>query len=61
MTEEEARVETIKLFGQDSFTEFDDFGGINRYYIGALPKSPGPYTGFMGRSWEEALDFAKRN
>jgi hypothetical protein len=30
MTEEEARVETIKLFGEDSFTEFDDYGGIDR-------------------------------
>jgi hypothetical protein len=58
MTEEEARAETIKLFGEDSFTEFDDYGGIDRYYVGALPKLPGPYKGFMGFSWEEALGYA---
>lgn len=59
MTEDEARIETIAIFGEDSFTELDDFGGIDRYYVGALPKLPGPYTGFMGRSWEEALSFAE--
>lgn len=59
MTEEDALTETKKLFGEDSFAEFDDAGGIDRYYVGALPKSPGPYTGFMGFSWEEALTFAR--
>lgn len=48
MTEQEAVVETRKLFGEDSFTECDDAGGIDRYYVGALPRTPGPYTGFMG-------------
>lgn len=61
MTEAEAASETIKLFGEDSFTEFDDAGGIDRYYVGVLPTTPGPYTGFMGFSWEEALEFAKRS
>lgn len=59
MTEEEATIETVKLFGEDSFTEFDDLGGLNRYYVGPLPTTPGPYTGFMGYSFEEALKFAK--
>jgi len=59
MTEEEARVETVKLFGEDSFTEFDDAGGMDRYYVGALPKTPGSYQGFMGFSWEQALDLAR--
>lgn len=58
MTEEEARAETIKLFGEDSFTEFDDQGGMDRYYVGSLPASPGAYRGFMGFSWEEALNYA---
>ncbi len=59
MTEDEAIAETKKLFGEDSFTEFDDAGGIDRYYVGALPSSPGPYIGFMGFSWEEAVGLAK--
>jgi len=59
MTEAEATIETIKLFGEDSFTEFDDAGGMDRYYVGALPSEQGPYVGFMGFSWEEALGFAK--
>ena len=59
MTYEEAEIETKKLFGEDSFTEVDDHGGIDRYYVGALPISPGPYQGFMGFSWDEALDFAR--
>lgn len=59
MTEIEAVIETKRLFGEDSFTEFDDHGGIDRYYVGALPKVPGAYMGFMGFSWEEALRFAK--
>lgn len=61
MTEDEARAQTVEMFGEDSFTEYDDFGGMDRYYIGALPKLPGRYEGFMGFSWEEALDFAKEN
>lgn len=59
MTDEEARRETIKLFGDESFTEQDDFGGIDRFYVGALPKAPGLYSAFMGFSWEEALRFAR--
>lgn len=59
MNEEEARTETIKLFGEDSFTEFDDNGPGRRYYVGACPTSPGPYQGFMGYRWEEALMYAK--
>lgn len=59
MTEAEATIETVKLFGEDSFTEFDDAGGMERYYVGRLPTDPGPYTGFMGFSWEEALEFAE--
>lgn len=59
MTEKDAIAETKKLFGEDSFAEFDVYGGIDRYYVGALPKSPGAYTGFMGFSWEEALKLAK--
>jgi hypothetical protein len=59
MTPDEAEAETIKLFGEDSFTESDDSGEVPRYYVGACPKSPGAYTAFMGFSWEEALDFAK--
>lgn len=59
MTEEEARAKTIKLFGEDSFTEFDGAGGMNRYYVGALPKTPGSYQGFMGFSWEEVLGIAR--
>lgn len=56
---EEAEAETIKLFGEDSFTESDDLGERVRYYVGACPKTPGAYQGFMGFSWEEALRFAK--
>lgn len=59
MTEEEAVKVTKELFGEDSFTEFDDYGGTDRYYVGRLPTSPGSYTGFMGFSWEEALAFAR--
>ena len=59
MTEAEAVIETKKIFGEDSFAESDDHGGIDRYYVGALPTSPGAYTGFIGLSWEEALRFAK--
>lgn len=59
MTEEEATVETKRLFGEDSFTEYDDAGGIDRYYIGALPISPGAYIGFMGFSWAQAVELAK--
>jgi hypothetical protein len=55
MTEAEARAETIKLFGEDSFTEEED----GRYYVGQLPTVPGPYEGFMGFSWEEVLEIAK--
>lgn len=61
MNEEEATAKTKELFGEDSFTELDDSGGMDRYYVGALPKTPGAYTGFMGFSWEEALDFARKN
>lgn len=58
MTAEEAEVETVKLFGKDSFAETD---GDGRYYVGRLPTIPGPYQGFMGHSWEQALAFAKRS
>lgn len=57
---EEAEAETIKLFGEDSFTESDDGGSEGpRYYVGKCPDSPGAYQGFMGFSWEEALGFAR--
>ena len=59
---EEAEAETIKLFGEDSFTEFDAGGALvpqRRYYVGKCPIEPGAYTGFMGYSWEEALELAK--
>lgn len=59
MTEEEATIATKDLFGEDSFTEADDTGGVMRYYVGALPTIAGPYQGFMGYSWEEALSFAR--
>jgi hypothetical protein len=61
MTEEEARQETKKLFGEDSFTEIDEpsQGQPARYYVGRLPTHPGPYTGYMGHSWEQALTYAK--
>lgn len=61
MTFEEATAETKKLFGEDSFTEQDDHAGAHgmRYYVGKTPTSPGAYEGFMGFSWEEALEFAK--
>lgn len=59
MTEQEARTATIELFGEDSFTEFDDAGGMDRYYVGALPTTPGTYKGYMGFSWEEVLQFAQ--
>jgi len=59
MTEEEARAATIELFGNDSFTEYDDEGEGRRYYVGACPTEPGCYTGYMGFSWEEALDQAR--
>lgn len=61
MTEEEARVETIKLFGPDSFTEFDDDGECRRFYVGACPTEPGVYQGFMGFSWAQALLFAAQD
>lgn len=62
MTYEEAILETRKLFGDDSFAECDDQendNGIKRYYVGRCPKLPGIYQGYMGFSWEEALDYAK--
>lgn len=58
MTEAEAAIETKRLFGEKSFTEFDDTGDIVHYYVGALPTTSGPYIGYMGLSWEEALKFA---
>jgi hypothetical protein len=62
MTYEQARVETKALFGEDSFTEFDDEGAEGtRYYVGECPLVAGVYTGFMGYSWEEALDLAKKS
>ncbi len=61
MDEFEARAKTIELFGVDSFTEFDDEGGLDRYYVGALPSRPGVYSGAMGFSWEEALEVAARD
>jgi len=59
MSDEQAVIETKKLFGEDSFAEFDDQDQPRRYYVGACPKSPGVYQGFMGFSWQEALDYAK--
>lgn len=60
MNEKEATIETEKIFGEDSFTEFDDEGPSGRrFYVGACPTEPGAYQGFMGYSWEEALSFAK--
>lgn len=59
MTENEARSKTIELFGEDSFTEEDDFGGITRFYVGALPREAGAYIGYMGFSWEQVLDLAE--
>ena len=60
MTEDEAIKETKALFGEDSFTEFDDQeSGQRRYYVGRCPSTPGPYQGFMGFSWEEVLAFAR--
>lgn len=62
MTIEEATAETKKLFGEDSFTEFDDDGPEGRrYYVGGCPTEPGTYPGFMGYSWEEALDLARKS
>ena len=58
MTEKQARIETIKLFGEDSFTEVDRNENLTRYYVGRCPTEPGPYTGFMAFSWEEALEQA---
>jgi len=55
----EAVIETKSLFGEDSFTESDYQTENRRYYVGACPKSPGVYQGFMGFSWREALDYAK--
>ncbi len=60
MTEAEAELEAKRLFGEDSFAEYDDEQQNRRYYIGACPKLPGEYTGFMGFSWEEAFNYAKR-
>lgn len=59
MTLEKAILKTKELFGEDSFTEYDDQEDKIRYYVGACPKSPGVYQGFMGFSWQEALDHAK--
>lgn len=60
MSEEEARAETVRLLGKDSFAEFDDEGPEGRrFYVGRLPTVPGPYQGFMGYSWEEALSHAR--
>lgn len=61
MTEEEARIKTLDLFGEDSFTEWDtDPTGAMRFYVGACPREPGTYQGAMGFSWEEALKIAAR-
>lgn len=61
MTNKEAEQETIKLFGEDSFTESDiaPDGEHSRYYVGACPSISGIYKGYMGFSWEEALEFAR--
>lgn len=61
MTEDEARAQTIEIFGEESFTGYDDSGGRDRYYVGVLPKTPGEYMGFMGFSWEESLEFARKH
>ncbi len=59
MTTDEARAETVDLFGDDSFTEVDRGERITRYYVGRCPTEPGRYVGFMGFSWDEALELAR--
>jgi len=59
VTHKQATLETKKLFGEDSFTEYDDGERSRRYYVGRCPTSPGVYQGFMGYSWEEVLDYAR--
>ena len=59
MSQTDALKETKKMFGEDSFAEFDD-DKKRRFYVGACPKLPGAYLGFMGFSWQEALDYAKK-
>lgn len=61
MTQEEAFIETEKMFGKDSVAEVDRGQAVTRYYVGECPKTPGPYTGFMGFSWEQALEFARES
>lgn len=61
MTQEEAEAEAVKLFGDDCFAEVDREAGLTRYYVGACPKTPGPYQAFMGFSWEEALGLARQS
>ena len=59
MTEGEARKATIDLFGEDSFTECERDEKLTRYYVGPLPTVPGPYMGYMGFSWKQALELAR--
>lgn len=61
MTDQQAEQEAVKIFGKDSFAEFDDEGPSGRrFYVGACPTEAGLYTGFMGYSWEEALELARK-
>lgn len=62
MTEEEARMKTIDILGEDSFTErdTDPVSFCFRYYVGACPTRTGIYRGAMGFSWEEALEIAAK-
>ena len=55
MIEKEAIEKAKRIFGVDSFAEFDDQG---RYYVGKCPEYPGAYIGYMGYSWEEAFKLA---
>lgn len=61
MTDKEAVIETKRIFGEDSFTEHDGQVQGRRYYVGACPVAPGMYRGYMGYSWEAALNYAKES
>jgi len=55
MTDQEAEIKAARVFGEHGFAETD---GDGRYYVGVLPTIPGPYRGYMGRSYEEAFTLA---
>lgn len=59
MTQREAEAETKMIFGESSFTECEVDGEVFKYYVGAIPKDPGRYEGYMGFSWDQALEFAR--